>query len=293
MDTLVGTDWLARHLDDPDLVVLDCTVVTVTDPDGGFRNVSGRAEYEQGHVPGAGFADLKGALSDPDGPVEFAVPAPDRFCAAMGALGVGDDTRVVLYDRQYTAWAARVWWMLRWVGFDRAAILDGGLAAWRAAGRPLETGPVERPARRLTPNVRPGLIAQRDEVRAAVDDASVRLVDTLPPASYRGEMALYGRPGHIPGATNTFGMDLLDASGRFRGDDELAAIVGGARDARTITYCGGGILASLNAFAMTRLGFTDVAVYTASLQEWAADPGNPMTTGPGEAAAGPPAPEAR
>lgn len=276
METLVTTDWLARHLDDPDLLVLDCTVRTEELDGGGIRNVSGWADYENGHIPGAGFADLKGDLCDTDSPIEFAVPTPELFCAAMGRLGVGVDSRVVLYDSSMSAWAARVWWMLRWVGFDRAAILDGGLKVWTAEGRPLITEPAARPLRRLMPAPRPELIADRDEVLAAIDDRAVNLIDTLPGVFYRGEQTIYARPGHIPGASNICGIDLLDESGRYRPHDELAAMHDGDRDARTITYCGGGILASSNAFVMTRLGFTDVAVYTASLQEWAADPANPM-----------------
>lgn len=276
MDTLVTTEWLSAHLDDPDLVVLDCTVLS-QEVDGSFRNVSGRAEYDKGHIPGAGFADLKGDLSDQSSEIEFAVPSPAAFCASMERLGVGDDTGVVLYDSQMTAWAARVWWMLRWVGFDNAALLDGGLTAWTAEGRPLSSEPVDRPAKTLTLNLRPELIVDQKAVRAAVADKSANLVDTLPAASFTGEMVPYGRPGHIPGAVNVFGADLLDESGRYRAQAELEAMHPGDRDAPTITYCGGGILASSNAFIMTRLGYSDVAVYTASLQEWAADPDNPMT----------------
>lgn len=276
METLVTTDWLDRHLDDPDLLVLDCTVRTEVEDGGGFRNVSGRADYDLGHIPSAGFADLTGDLCDGDSPIEFAMPTPEQFCSAMGELGVGDDSRVVLYDGNLSGWATRVWWMLRWVGFDRAAILDGGLKVWTAEGRPLITEPAARPLRRLMPAPRPELIADRDEVLAAIDDRAVNLIDTLPGVFYRGEQTIYARPGHIPGAVNICALDLLDESGHYRPLDELAAMHDGDRNARTITYCGGGIMASSSAFVMTRLGFTDVAVYTASLQEWAADPANPM-----------------
>jgi len=276
MDTLVTTEWLSQHLNDPNLVVLDCSVCTIPQDEGSFLNLSGLADYNKGHIPSAGFADLKGDLTDCNSPIEFAVPTPAQFCSAMGALGVGDDSRVVLYDTSYSAWAARVWWMLRWVGFDRAALLDGGLNAWTAEGRPLSTGPATRHVKYLTPAPRPELIADRDEVLASIDVDAVCLIDTMPPEFYRGEISLYERPGHLPGALNSNGLDLLDESGRFRPDDELAALIGGDRSARNITYCGGGIMASSNAFIMTRLGFNDVAVYTASLQEWAADPANPL-----------------
>ena len=276
MDTLVTTEWLSEHLDDPDLLVLDCSVCTLPQDDGGFKNISGRAQYDEGHIPGAGFADLKGELADSNSPIEFALPTPEQFCNAMGALGVGDGSRVVLYDTEYSAWAARVWWMLRWVGFDGAAILDGGLKAWTAEGRPVSTEAVNRPAKHLTPSLRPQLIADRDEVFAAIDDPAVELIDTLPGPYYRGELTIYDRPGHIPGALNISGMDLLDESGHYRSDNELVSLHHGDPNARVITYCGGGIMASSNAFILTRLGDTNVAVYTASLQEWASDPAIPM-----------------
>jgi len=276
MDTLVTAQWLSEHIDDPDLVVLDCTVVVEPNEDGGVRILSGRAAYEAGHIPSAGFADLMGDLSDGNSPLKFAVGTPQQFSAAMGELGVGDDSRVVLYDGNNMVWAARVWWMLRWIGFDRAALLDGGLGAWTTEDRPLSTEPANRPAQKLTPAPRPELIADRDDVLAAIDNNAVSIIDALPEASYRGEMAMYDRPGHIPGASNIPAFALVDDSGHYLPLEELAAIFDGDRNARTITYCGGGIAASSTAFIMSRLGYTDVAVYTASLQEWAADPANPM-----------------
>lgn len=276
MDSLVTAEWLSQHIDDPDLVVLDCTVVTIPHDDGGLHNVSGRPDYETGHIPNAGFADLKDELSDPSSPIEFALPTPEQFCSTMGALGVSDDSRVVLYDTNYTGWAARIWWMLRWVGFDRAGILDGGLSAWTSEGYELSLEPVSRPMKQLTPRPRPEVIASRDEVLAGIDDKHVILIDTLPEEMYRGEFTLYARPGHIPGALNINGLKLFDKIGRFRSEEELAAMHNLDRDARIITYCGGGIVASTDAFILTRLGFDNVAVYTASLQEWAADPVCPL-----------------
>jgi len=276
MDTLVSADWLEGHLGDPDLVILDCTVVIEPDGSGGLRSVNGRANYETGHIPTAGFADLLGDLSDSDSPFDFAMPSPEQFAAAMERLGVSDNSRVVLYDASGSVWAARVWWMLRWIGFDRAALLDGGLNAWTAGGRPLSTEPFSRPAGQLAVSLRPELIADRDEVLASIEDKSTTLIDSLPPAHYRGETTMYERPGHIPGAVNVPVFSALDETGSYRTLDELASVFDGDRDGRAITYCGGGIAASSNAFVMTRLGFTDVAVYAASLQEWTADPDLPL-----------------
>ena len=281
MDTLVSAEWLKQHINDPDLVVLDCTVVTMPDANDprGLHNVSGRPDYELGHIPNAGFADLKSELCKTNDPVEFDLLSPEQFCAAMGGLGVGDDSRVVLYDANYTGWAARVWWMLRWVGFDNAAILDGGLSAWTSTGNELSLEPVTRAVNTLTPKPRPALIADHDEVLASINDGTVVLIDTLPEAFYRGEMSIYPRAGHITGAVNIDGLSLLDKKGHLLSQDELAAKHGFDPNARIITYCGGGIVASTDAFVLTRLGYNNVAVYMASLEEWTTDPSNPMEIG--------------
>jgi thiosulfate/3-mercaptopyruvate sulfurtransferase len=278
MDALVTTQWLSEHLDDPDLVVLDCTVLIEQDEKGGIRSVSGRDKYEAGHIPGAGFADLMGDLSAVDNNFTFIMPTPEQFSEAMGALGVGNNSRVVLYTANIPDWAARVWWMLRWVGFDQVALLDGGLDKWVAEDRPLSTEPAERLAKQLNTTLRPDTIAYRDEVFTATNDSDINIVDALPDAHFRGEFAMYDRPGHILGATNMPSSDLLDAEGYYRSIDELELVYDGdERSARVITYCGGGISASSVAFTMHRLGFSDVAVYMDSLQEWAADPDNPMS----------------
>ena len=281
MDSLVSAAWLAEHIGDPDLVVLDATVLVIPDEAGRFRSESGRAAYAAGHIPTAGFADLLGDLSDADSELPFSLPTPGQFAAAMGALGVGDDSRVVLYDATGSSWAARVWWMLRWIGFDRAALLDGGLQAWTDAGGELSTAPAEPVAKTLTINLRPELIAYQDEVRASIDNDDSYLIDAMPEIHFRGEWTMYDRPGHIPGATNVPVTSLYDEAGRFRSGDALSQLFDTDRQARTITYCGGGIAASADAFALVRLGFTDVAVYDGSLAEWAANPDNPMDVSPG------------
>lgn len=280
MDSLVTAEWLKQHLHDPDLVVLDCTVLIEKGEDGIYGAVSGKTSYASGHIPSASFADLMGALVDTSSQHGFAVPAPEQFVAAISALGVGDNTRVVLYDSNGSIWAARVWWMLRWIGFDQVALLDGGLDAWTAAGGSLSAEPTRREPADLTLALRPELIVDQDEVLAAIDDDAVNLIDALTHSQYRGDSSHYGRPGHIPTASNVPYSSLVDDSGRYRLTEELTTLFDGARDTRTINYCGGGIAASATAFVMTRLGFTDVAVYTASLQEWASDLTKPLVTGP-------------
>ena len=273
IDPLVSATWLNDHLADDDIVVLDCTVRLAPGPDG-FAAASGHGEWAEAHIPGSGFADLTGALVDTDSPHGFAVPAPEAFAAAMADLGVGDDSRVVLYDDAGMMWAARVWWMLRWIGFDNAALLDGGLRGWRDAGYATDDAPFAPTPGSLSVNARPELIADKAKVLQAVEGDGTCLVDSLMPQMYSGEVQMYARPGHIPGATNTPAFDMIDQeTGLFRPLEDLAGMF---PDGPIITYCGGGIAASLDAFVLSMLGRDDVAVYTASLQEWTADPNAPM-----------------
>jgi thiosulfate/3-mercaptopyruvate sulfurtransferase len=132
MDTLVTTGWLSRHLEDPDLVLLDCSVCTGQEEDGGFHNISGRGDYDRGHIPGARFADLKGEPGSADSRVEFAVPTPEQFCAAMGVPGVGDASRVVLDDAGYSAWASSTAFAMTGLGFTDVAVYTASLQEWAA-----------------------------------------------------------------------------------------------------------------------------------------------------------------
>jgi thiosulfate/3-mercaptopyruvate sulfurtransferase len=281
MDALVSTSWLAAQLGQADLRVLDCTVVLAPQAGGGYRVESGRAGWEQAHIPGSAFADLAGDLSDPDSPLRFTLPTPARFADAMGALGVGDGNRVVLYDSRVNMWAARVWWMLRAFGFDDAAVLDGGWRAWTTDGRPTSTEAPDWPPATFTARPRSGLFVGKDMVRAAVDSGRTCLVNALDQAQHRGETQHYARPGHITGSANVPAAELVDpTTHRYRPLDELrVAFADVARNGeRVITYCGGGIAASSDAFVLHLLGHDDVAVYDNSLSEWAADPSLPMET---------------
>lgn len=278
---LVGTDWLAQHLDDPAIRVLECSVYLFPVEGGGYRAESGRGRWAEGHIPGAGFVDLTDELSARDTSLRFMMPPAEQFAEAMSRHGVDDGVQVVLYDRYVNMWAARVWWMLRAFGFDRASVLNGGWKTWTLEGRPVAADTGTRPRRRFAARPRPGLLANRDDVLAAVGQRATCLLNALTAEQHAGTGGVhYGRPGRIPGSANVPARDLVDpATHAYLPLETLRAkfAAAGALDAgRVITYCGGGIAASSDAFVLTLLGRHDVAVYDASLSEWAADPALPM-----------------
>ncbi|HEY6889222.1 MAG TPA: rhodanese-like domain-containing protein [Solirubrobacter sp.] len=263
---LVNADWLAEHLHAPDLRVLEATV-HLTPRDGGYDVRSGREDWAAGHIPGSAFADLIEELSQPHESLNFTFPPPGRFGDAMSALGVEDGTAVVVYDRNDTMWATRLWWLLHAYGFD-AAVLDGGLAAWHGE---LTDAPAPEHDATFTPRPHPRTIADRAEV----ENGPACLLNALSPEAFR--------EARIPGSTNLAGRDLLDPdSGRFRSPEELRRRLGAAGalgGGRVVTYCGGGISATLDAFVLTLLGEPDVAVYDGSMGEWLADPARPIERG--------------
>lgn len=285
---LATTDWLAGNLGDPRLRVLECTVFLRQREDGkpGFLVVPGRDAWSAAHIPGSVFADLHNDLSDRSQPLRFMMPGAEQFAGAMGRYGVGDDSQVVLYDRAGNMWAARIWWMLRAFGFDNARVLDGGWTKWLGEGRPVSTDAPEMPSARFVPNHRPGLIATKEDVLGAIASGQACIVNALNAAQHRGEVAPYGRPGRIAGSANVPAMGsagVVDpVTQLYRPVDVIRrrfVEAGALPGTRLITYCGGGIAASSAAFAATMAGYTDVAVYDASLSEWAADPSLPMEAG--------------
>ncbi|MEL6984235.1 MAG: rhodanese-like domain-containing protein, partial [Actinomycetota bacterium] len=281
MDPLVSTEELAASLGADDLCVFDCTVY-LRRGDDDYVIEPGRADFEAGHIPGSAFLDQVAELSDPDSALRFTALDPDALAAAFAARGVGPDTQVVLYDRAFNMWATRVWWLLRSIGFDRASVLDGGWKAWSADGHDVESGAgASYPAAELSATPRPGLIVGQAEVEAATANDQVCLINALSPEVHDGSDTTYGRPGHIPSSTNVFAVSLVDPeTHRYRPVDELAATFGeaGVDDGRIITWCGGGIAATSDAFILTALlGRDDVAIYDGSLSEWVAA-GLPLET---------------
>jgi len=239
MDTLWTTEQLAAELGAADLVVLDCTVF-LRMGDNGYVSDSGLPNFVEGHIPGAAFADLNEDLVDTTTKLRYAVPTPEYFGAAMERLGVDDGKRVVLYDDNNSMWAARVWFMLHWIGFDNAALLDGGLKAWKAEGRSLDSGPsapVASSPGALTLDPRPRLIADKAEMMGAINDGATCMIDALPSAVFTGKVTPYARPGHIPGAVNIAATSMVDGeTGRFQPADTIRAMLPDRPEARTVAY---------------------------------------------------------
>ncbi|WP_198375293.1 sulfurtransferase [Neoroseomonas rubea] len=281
-EAIVSTEWLAVNLRDPALRVFDCTTYLHYETGTGrpYAVGSGRPDYEAAHIPGSAFLDLQGELSDTASPFNFTMPAPEDLARRVAAKGIGDGTRVVLYARKNMQWATRVWWMLRAIGFDGAAILDGGFDKWVAEGRATEAGEHRYPPASLAARPRPGLFVGKAEVKAAIGDGATCTINALAPDLHSGENPRYGRPGRVPGSVNVPVAALVDpASMTFRGPEEVAArfaAVGADRGKRIILYCGGGIAATLDAFLLHQLGHRDIAVYDASMSEWAKDEALPI-----------------
>jgi thiosulfate/3-mercaptopyruvate sulfurtransferase len=279
---LVSTQWLADHLGADGLLVVDASVASCRRPDGSIGYLSGHEQYLlEGHVPGAVFADLVDAFSDPDGPYPCTRRVADLFSAAAGALGVGADTTVVVYDTAVGQWASRLWWLFRAFGFDRVALLDGGLAKWRTEERELVLGHVTPSPAPFVATPRPELWVEKADVEAVVrGERDAALVCSSPPKEFTGEVAPRGRAGHIPGSSSVPAAFLVDREHNTVLDpDGLRARFEPALGApRIITYCAGGIAAAASAFALTLLGERSVAIYDGSLNEWAADPEAPLVT---------------
>jgi thiosulfate/3-mercaptopyruvate sulfurtransferase len=282
---LVDTAWVAAHLDDPDLRILDSTTNVVRTPGQPDRIVAERPTFEAGHIPGAQFVDLQSDLSDRNSALHFTAPSAADFARAIERFGIGDGARVVIYSTGNVWWATRVWWLLRLFGFDDAAMLDGGWKAWTDEKRPIETGPGRRrePGHFTERPPRP-LLADKADVLAAIGDGATCTINALSPSLHAGAgPSPYGRPGHIKGSINVPGLALIDpVSNRFLPRAEIAQLFrdAGALDGqRVITYCGGGITATATAFALALIGQPDARVYDGSLGEWAPDESLPMDAG--------------
>lgn len=282
-EPLVSTQWLADRLGDPDLRIYDATVHLLPDPPRIYKVVGGRADYDKGHIPGADFLDLQEELSEPHPKLRFMMATPERFAVAMSRHGLGAKQTAVVYSQTNPQWATRLWWMLRAMGFDRAHVLDGGLTKWKAEGRPLSTEPARYPPARFEAKPRPGLFVGKEAVKGAIGDGAVCALNALRRELHDGSSKVnYGRPGRIPGSVNVPSVALVDEKQAYLPAEKLRALFAGAGvepGKRVLAYCGGGIAATSDVFVLHMLGFDDLAVYDASMTEWANDPTLPMEAG--------------
>jgi thiosulfate/3-mercaptopyruvate sulfurtransferase len=281
MNTIVSTSWLADHLDDPDVRIADATYHLPG------TNRDAAAEFAEAHIPGAVFFDVDNIAapeSKAPGGLPHMLPPPELFAERMAALGIGNDSFVVCYDVHGLMSAARAWWMLRAFGHDGVAVLDGGLPAWKAEGRPLESGaPTPSPAR-FTAHFRPALVRSKTEVLAG---AVGTVIDARARERFEGT-APEPRPGlrggHIPGARNLPFGELLDpATKRLLPPEAIAArfAAAGLPESGPVTAsCGSGITACVLALGLHRIGREDAAVYDGSWAEWGMPGDTPVETGP-------------
>jgi thiosulfate/3-mercaptopyruvate sulfurtransferase len=276
--TLISATELATHIDDPRWVVVDCRHDLV-------NLDAGREGYAIAHIKGAHFADMEKSLSGAkmgvDGKFRGRHPLPSReaFAEYLRAIGVNDDSQVVAYDAHGGMFAARLWWMLRWMGHEAVAVLDGGMAAWQSAGLPLDAiTPTPAPGK-LT--IKPSLVTTvgAEQLMSNLATKEHTVIDARAADRFRGENETIDPVGgHIPGAKNRFFKDNLHADGSFKAPEELRAAFAGLADdpKQVIAQCGSGVTACHNLLAMEVAGLRGAALYPGSWSEWCADPARPV-----------------
>jgi thiosulfate/3-mercaptopyruvate sulfurtransferase len=280
-DPLITTDWLAEHLDDVRIVDIRGYVKKSDLGEGRQRAeyLAARDEYDEAHIPGAVYVDWTRDITDPDNPVPVQLAPPEHFATLMASLGIGDESRVVIYDHAGGQFATRLWWALTYYGHDGACVLDGGWNKWTAEGRPTTAEVPEPEPAAFIPRPRPEWRKEAEEVQVASGVAketrAVFILDARDEGQYTGAVARgEGRAGRVPGARHLHADSLFDpGSGTFRPDEDLVeklqeAGVPEDRDEPVIAYCNGGVAATVPLFVLHRLGYRNLANYDGSWNEW-------------------------
>ncbi|MEW5754821.1 MAG: sulfurtransferase [Pseudomonadota bacterium] len=278
--TLISIADLARHFEHPDWRIIDCRFDLAD-------TTRGRTAYRAAHIPGAVYAHLDEDLSAPMIPGKTGrhpLPAQSDLVATLSHWGIDGRVQVVAYDDSGGPFAARLWWLLRWLGHEHVAVLDGGWRHWVAARLPVCDAQCAPVARSFTPQPRPYLAVDADDVLRALDDPAIKLLDARAADRYRGENeTLDPKAGHIPGALSAPFMGNLDSAGRFLDQESLRAryraLLGATTAANTIAYCGSGVTAAHDILAMLHAGLGDARLYAGSWSHWITDPARPIETG--------------
>lgn len=280
-ELLMSVDDLKTQLKDPQLRIYDTAVYLTPQAQGGYQVDSGRDKYREAHIPGAGFIDLINAWADTSSSLNFTLPEPNKLADAIGESGINADHQVVLYSSGHLMWATRAWWLLHYAGHRHIAILNGNLRAWQAQGLEVAGGEQAYPATRYIPQVDPARFADTAQVEAGMH-GNVCTVNALSKSLYEGTGDFYyTRRGHIPGSQLLYFDAVLDNE-HFLAPAELAAKLEAQHmlsAEEVITYCGGGIAATLDAFACKLMGQDKVAVYDGSMSEWVQDEARPLSLG--------------
>lgn len=277
---LVETSWLAEHLNDPQVRIVDMRGYVRTVPRKGVEGLQdatytgARDEYERGHIPGAVYIDWTKDIVDLEDDVEAQIAPPEQFAEVMGHLGIGDQHLVVAYDAHPASqFATRLWWALNYYGHKQVVVLNGGLPKWQREQRPLESTIPTYPPTKFTALVQPELRATAEDVLALLGQQGVKIIDARDDGQYTGKIARgKGRRGHIPGAINLPREELIDPeTGTFRSNEELQrsfATINVAPDQHLIAYCNGGVAATAVLFSLAMLGYPQLTNYDGSWNEW-------------------------
>jgi thiosulfate/3-mercaptopyruvate sulfurtransferase len=285
---LIATAELEGRLGQSALRIFDCTTRLEYLPPGSeapYNVVPGRDTFAAGHIPGADFLDLQGEFSDQNTKLRFMMPEVKQLESAFGRHGVGADNFLVLYSIGTLMWATRFWWMLKSLGFDNVAVLDGGWDKWKAEGRAIETGAAKGyPPTKFIAKPRAGYFVDKHDVLAAGGNRDTVVVNALNEQLHKGlEPSRYGRPGHIPGSCNVSAATLVDPATKafvpLADAEQKFAAQGFSRDKRVVVYCGGGISATIDLFMLYLLGYDKLTLYDGSMGEWATDASLPIETG--------------
>jgi|TARA_B110000483_G_scaffold64326_1_gene80090 thiosulfate/3-mercaptopyruvate sulfurtransferase len=278
---LVETDWLESNLENPNIRIFDCTVWLNPHPKKIYTIVSGKKDYDEGHIPNSDFLNLED-ISLKNTPYPFMMPDIKTFDKVMSLKGVGPDTHVILYSRANIQWATRVWWMLKSMGFNNASILNGGYDRWKNQNKNISTTPITYQENKFISIPQNGLFCTKEEVLNSLTNNNISIINALRSTLHDGsEKVDYGRLGHIKNSINIPSLEMVDPdTNLYKSLEDLKIIFNNYNvlsKEKVIAYCGGGIAATNIAFVLTALGFNNITVYDASLSEWAKNNNLPMS----------------